>query len=151
MSDSREWAKIAAAVILPNVGGIWGSRITRDNLNPWFTALKKPTWNPPNFIFVPVWTGIYCGIGYASYLVYRDVTASASGWDQKAQLALALYANQMIFNWAWTPIFFKYHSLKWVCTYKHYCICICAQCRLMHGKQCQVLHNYNFDFHDAWQ
>lgn len=136
MSDSREWAKIAAAVVLPNVGGIWGSRITRDNLKPWYAALNKPKWNPPNFIFAPVWTGIYCSIGYASYLVYRDVVASATGWDQRAQLALALYANQMAWNWAWTPIFFKYHSLKWVC------IAIVAR---MHREQCQVL--YNSDYH----
>lgn len=115
MSDSKEWVKMAGAIILPNIGGIWGSQITRANLKPWFAALNKPKWNPPAFVFAPVWTAIYSSIGYGSYLVYRDITASATGWDQKAQLALALYANQMILNWAWTPIFFKYHSLKWVC------------------------------------
>lgn len=143
MSDTREWVKIAAAIVLPNVGGIYGSRIVRDNLKPWYAALNRPTWNPPNYVFAPVWTGIYCGIGYASYLVYRDVTASASGWDERAQLALALYANQMIINWVWTPVFFKYHSLKWVRMIQPDEVeAPCAH------KQCQVVfHNYIFSIH----
>lgn len=117
MSDSlklSECLKIAGAVILPNVGGYWSSKITRANLTPWYESLKRPAWNPPNYVFAPVWIGIYSSIGYASYLVYRDATASSIGWDGNATTALALYATQLALNWAWTPIFFKYHSLKWV-------------------------------------
>lgn len=108
-----EYLKITAAALIPNIGGYIGSKITRDNLKPWYAELKKPKWNPPNYVFAPVWTSIYCGIGYASYLVYQDVVPK-NGWNDTAKLAAALYANQLAFNWAWTPIFFKYHSLKWV-------------------------------------
>lgn len=114
MYNIREWAKIAAAVLLPYIGAFWGSQITRGNQS-WYNTLNQPTWNPPGYVFAPVWGVIYGSIGFASYMVYRDVTASATGWDQKAKLALILYAVQMIFNWAWPLIFFKYHSLKWVC------------------------------------
>lgn len=114
VSKSCECLKIAAAVILPNVGGYWSSKITRANLKPWYESLKRPHWNPPNYVFAPVWISIYSSIGYASYLVYRDVTTSAIGWDGNAKTALTLYGTQLALNWAWTPLFFKYHSLKWV-------------------------------------
>lgn len=120
LSTGRYW-KIAAAVILPNIGGWAGSIITRNNLKPWYESLKKPAWNPPNYVFAPAWTAIYSQIGYASYLVYEDLLAAGNGFDQTAQVALALYANQMALNWAWTPIFFKFHSLKWVCYSLNFC------------------------------
>lgn len=142
MSDlnTSKYLKIAAAVIIPNIGGWMGSIITRNNLKPWYASLNKPKWNPPNYIFAPAWTSIYCGIGYASYLVFEDLLATGNGFDRTAQVALALYANQMALNWAWTPIFFKYHSLKWVCndwlvvvvmsirTYVHVYVCEYIEC-----------------------
>lgn len=65
------WPAIGAT-ILPNVGGIAGGLITRKHLNPWYESLQRPAWSPPNWVFGPVWTGLYCSMGYASYLVYRD-------------------------------------------------------------------------------
>lgn len=114
--NNAKYLKLAIAVVAPNVGGWLGSIITRNNLKPWYASLNKPKWNPPNYVFAPVWTSIYCGIGYASYLVFEDLLAIGNGFDRTAKVALALYANQMALNWAWTPIFFKYHLLKWVCT-----------------------------------
>lgn len=133
MSDTSKYLKIGAAVILPNVGGWVNSVITRSNLKPWYASLNKPKWNPPNYVFGPVWTSIYAAIGYSSYLVFEELVASGNGFDKRAQVALALYANQMALNWAWTPIFFKYHSLKWVSNGKidvPMCVCV-YECALM--------------------
>lgn len=114
MFSIKELIKFVAAVIFPNIGTIWGKRIVFDNLDPWYRSLIQPTWNPPAWVFGPVWTTIYCSIGIASYLVYREVTISAEGRDRSARSALILYVVQMAFNWAWVPIFFGLHSLKWV-------------------------------------
>lgn len=114
-SNTAKYLKIAAFIILPNIGGWIGSFVTQSNLRPWYDSLVKPAGNPPNWVFGPVWTILYCSIGLASYLVYADLVESGNGFDKTAKLALALYVIQLALNWAWTPIFFGTHSLTWVC------------------------------------
>ncbi|XP_064617627.1 translocator protein-like [Liolophura sinensis] len=103
MSD---FLKPAVAVIIPNLGGIAGSFLTRQNIPTWYEHLNRPSWRPPNYIFGPVWTYLYSSMGYASYLVWRD----AADCDE-AKLPLSLFAGQLALNWAWTPIFFGAHKL----------------------------------------
>lgn len=111
MSEIDYRMKIAAAVILPNIGSYFNGRITRNNLEPWYRSLRKPSFNPPDYVFAPVWLSLYAGMGYASYLVCRD----AGGiWNDRSRTAMLLYGGQLALNWAWTPLFFKYHSTKWV-------------------------------------
>lgn len=100
----------SGAIILPNLGGWAGAFITKKNIKPWYETLNAPTCKPPNYVFGPVWTSLYCGMGYASYLVYKQ----GGGFSGAAKFPLALYAAQLAMNWAWTPIFFHFHELKWV-------------------------------------
>ncbi|KAK0160811.1 hypothetical protein PV328_008178 [Microctonus aethiopoides] len=98
---------IVVGVIHPNVGGLLGGFITRKNINPWYESLKKPSWTPPKWAFGPVWTSLYCSMGYASYLVHRD-----GGGFQNAAIPLSIYSINLALNWAWTPIFFGAHNIK---------------------------------------
>lgn len=64
--------KAIGFIALPNVGGIIGGLTTKSSIKTWYSMLEKPKWTPPNWAFAPIWTSLYCSMGYASYLVYRD-------------------------------------------------------------------------------
>jgi tryptophan-rich sensory protein len=70
----------------------------------WYAALEKPSWNPPGWIFGPVWTLLYLMMAVSAWLVWRKV-----GF----QRPLVLYFIQLVLNAAWTPIFFGAHELGW--------------------------------------
>ena len=70
--------------------------------NPtWYATLAKPTWNPPNWIFGPVWTALYISMAVAAWLVWRK----GGLW----QWPLALFAVQLALNAAWSWLFFGFH------------------------------------------
>jgi len=68
----------------------------------WFDSLAKPTWNPPSWLFGPVWTMLYVMIGISAWLVWREPGVSAS--DRRS--AWSLFAVQAVLNLGWTPLFF---------------------------------------------
>ncbi len=70
----------------------------------WYAGLSKPAWNPPGWLFGPVWTTLYALMAVAAWLVWRR-----GGW--RAQRGpLGLYLVQLALNAAWTPLFF---GLRW--------------------------------------
>lgn len=70
----------------------------------WYASLKKPAWNPPGWIFGPVWTALYLMMATSAWLVWRRV-----GWNQ-AHIA---YFIQLLLNASWTPLFFGAHAIGW--------------------------------------
>jgi translocator protein len=66
----------------------------------WYAALKKPTWNPPNWIFGPVWTALYVAMAVAAWLVWRR------GGMVEQRRPLTLFVVQLLFNALWSPLFF---------------------------------------------
>uniref|UniRef100_A0A3B3RQ59 Translocator protein n=1 Tax=Paramormyrops kingsleyae TaxID=1676925 RepID=A0A3B3RQ59_9TELE len=102
------WAQMLGFTALPHLGGLSGSIITRREVKTWYPSLIKPAWGPPNSAFPVVWMGLYTGMGYASYLVWKEL----GGFTQDAVVPLGLYGLQLALNWAWTPIFFGAHSIK---------------------------------------
>ena len=66
----------------------------------WYATLQKPPWNPPSWIFGPVWTALYIMMATAAWLVWQR-----GGWAGQRR-ALTLYLVQLVLNAAWTPLFF---------------------------------------------
>ena len=66
----------------------------------WYASLRKPSWNPPSWIFGPVWTVLYLMMATAAWLVWRR-----GGWAGQRR-ALSLYLGQLALNAAWSPLFF---------------------------------------------
>jgi len=63
----------------------------------WYASLAKPSWNPPGWIFGPVWTILYIMMAVAAWLVWKSGSP---------RLPLGIYGVQLILNAAWTPAFF---------------------------------------------
>jgi len=71
----------------------------------WFSRLNKPAWNPPSWVFGPVWTMLYLLMAIAAWIVWTH-----GGWRGQA-LPLGLYIVQLFLNAIWTPLFFGAHRL----------------------------------------
>ena len=69
----------------------------------WYADLRKPSWNPPAWIFGPVWTLLYVMMAVAAWLIWRE-----GGWKAQGQ-ALGLFLLQWLLNALWTPLFFGMH------------------------------------------
>ena len=69
----------------------------------WYAALHKPAWNPPSWVFGPVWTFLYLTMALAAWLVWRE-----GGWRDRRS-PLGLFLLQWFLNVLWTPIFFAMH------------------------------------------
>jgi tryptophan-rich sensory protein len=70
----------------------------------WYAQLQKPTWNPPNWIFGPVWTVLYTMMAVAARRVWTH------GGFAEQRLPLGLFLLQLILNAAWSALFFGLHN-----------------------------------------
>ena len=88
-------------ILISQGAGIIGSLFTVRSIDAWYEGLNKPAFNPPNWIFGPVWTLLYFAMGIAAYLVWRN------GWGrQEVKVALIVFAFQLVLNALWSIIFF---------------------------------------------
>jgi len=69
----------------------------------WYASLAKPAWNPPSYVFAPVWTTLYIMMGVAAWLVWRR-----AGF-RSAPVALGLFLAQLPVNALWSFLFFGIH------------------------------------------
>lgn len=92
---------LSAFAIIVFAVAFGGSRFKPD---AWHAALAKPTWNPPDWIFAPVWTVLYAAIAVAGWLVWR---AAQNEWSS----ALTFWSLQLATNGAWTWLFFGRHRI----------------------------------------
>lgn len=69
----------------------------------WYATIKKPYYNPPSWIFAPIWTLLYIFMGIALGSLWRQR-------DQK-KISLYLFGLQLFYNLAWSPLFFKWHRI----------------------------------------
>lgn len=88
------------------VGGISGA-LTAKEITGWYKAANKPSINPPNYVFGPVWTTLYLLMGIALFLVLK---ANNSTFNT---CAVVLFATQLILNFIWSIIFFRLHKPGW--------------------------------------
>jgi tryptophan-rich sensory protein len=89
-------------LVLTLATGYVAGQITAVGIPGWYASLAKPSFNPPNWIFAPVWTALYAVMAFAAWRVWR-----IKGWRAKG---LALWLVQLALNFAWSCLFFGAHD-----------------------------------------
>jgi len=97
--------KLSVSVLACLIAGFVGSVATMPSIPTWYASLQKPAFNPPNWIFGPVWTTLFIMMGVAAFLVWDK------GLEKKeVRVALAVFGLQLILNVFWSVLFFGMQS-----------------------------------------
>lgn len=99
----RSFGTLVFAISLPLLAGFIGSIFTIPAIDTWYATLNKPSFNPPNYIFAPVWTTLYILMGISFYLVLISKVKNKS-------YAIGLFLLQLVLNALWSYIFFGLHN-----------------------------------------
>jgi tryptophan-rich sensory protein len=94
-----------ASIALCHLAGLVGSFFTIPAIPTWFTALVKPSFSPPSWIFSPVWICLYTLMGISFFIVW------SKGWDRpEVKKALTFFLIQLLLNVLWSVFFFGLRS-----------------------------------------
>jgi translocator protein len=93
------WVGLCVAV------GIISGLLTRRAIPSWYASLRKPSFNPPNWIFGPVWMTLYVLMGVAAWMAWQQPSS------QLRTYALAWFLIQLGLNFLWSLIFFRWHAI----------------------------------------
>jgi len=93
-------------LLIPLFFGVLGGLITINSVKTWYPGIQKPSFNPPNWLFGPVWSTLFIVIGISAYLV----------WIKRDRVVhfprtVAVYFIQLILNLAWSFLFFYNHLI----------------------------------------
>ena len=100
---SNKFVYLALFLFLSYFMSWWGGYITDYFKEPWYSTIIKPSFNPPDWVFAPIWMSLYLLIGYASWLMWSS--------RNNTQKILNIYFIHLIFNASWTITFFAFHQI----------------------------------------
>jgi translocator protein len=107
-TTGRHLGKLIASIAIAQSAGLIGSLFTLESVATWYPTLTKPSWNPPSWVFGPVWTLLYTMIGVALYLVW---TRHIGGHIRI--LWLRIFGVQLVLNALWSVLFFGARTLDY--------------------------------------
>ena len=101
----NKFLKLCLCIIIPLLIGAVSGFATSSSINTWYVTLHKPFFNPPNYLFGPVWTTLYILMGISFYMILQ----SRNSKYKKG--AIYLFCIQLFLNFCWSFIFFKFQYL----------------------------------------
>ena len=104
-AGARDLAALAAFVVTCLAVSAIGGAVTASSVGDWYASLQKPAFNPPDWVFAPVWTVLYLMMAVAGWRVWRRAGFADGG------VALALFAVQLALNLAWSFLFFGWRRI----------------------------------------
>ena len=97
--------KLIVSLILPLAIGAFAGIFTMDAIPGWYETLNKPSFNPPNWVFSPVWTTLYLLMGISLFLIWKQSA------NKGRNRAILVFMIQLILNFGWSFLFFYYHQI----------------------------------------
>ncbi len=94
--------RISAVVVTCLAVGYFSGMVTRSAITTWYPTLVKPSFNPPNWVFAPVWSMLYAMMGIAAGLVWDRIEIE----KELVKKALIIFAIQLALNALWSFLFF---------------------------------------------
>lgn len=98
--------KLILSIVICQAAGIIGTIFTGDSVLGWYAGLNKPSFNPPDWIFGPVWITLYILMGISLFMIWREDLK-----NKDVRSAFNLFMVQLVFNTAWSIVFFGAHSI----------------------------------------
>jgi len=105
--SKQHWLSLFVLILATFAASAFGSLATIISLTTWYPTIAKPSWNPPNAIFGPVWTVLYLLMAIAAWLVWKRRS------DSEVIPAMTAYFCQLAFNVLWSLIFFGLKLPGW--------------------------------------
>lgn len=103
----KDYFLLAGSIILSLSAGFFGSFFTITGPGSWYESLNKPSFNPPNWLFGPVWTLLFVLMGIALFLIIRE------SWRRsEVRKAAFMFFIQLGFNIIWSYFFFGLGNLR---------------------------------------
>ena len=100
---SKKFIFLGLFVFLSFFMSWWGGYISRYYKEPWYSELVKPSFNPPDWIFAPVWITLYLLMGFAIWLIWLN--------PKKTQKVFTIYFTHLFVNASWSITFFAFHQV----------------------------------------
>ena len=103
---NRKLLKIIISVVICLLAGAIGAAATKTSVNTWYLTINKPSFNPPNWVFSPVWTILFILMGVAAGIVWNR------GFYHKwVKIALYHFGFQLLLNISWSLVFFGLNEI----------------------------------------
>jgi len=97
------WIKLIISIVICLLAGAIGALFTADSVGTWYLTLSKPSFNPPPWIFAPVWTALYVLMGIALYIVWKN---------KDSGFAIPVFAVHLVLNSLWSFLFFGMKNIQ---------------------------------------
>jgi len=97
--------KFLISILLPLSLGAIAGMFTSQSVPEWYATLNRPSFNPPNWIFGPVWTTLYILMGISFFLVWKQEESKVRN------RAILIFLLQLLLNFAWSFIFFYFNMI----------------------------------------
>ncbi len=101
----KDVIKLAVSLLICQLAGLVGSFFTAPSIPVWYASLQKPSFNPPDEVFSPVWITLYVLMGISLYLIWRKPVK-----ERGVKIALFYFFVQLALNTLWSILFFGLKS-----------------------------------------